>query len=103
MSDSNKPYRMARRINDPPTLFFWPIHWVMPIFMAVGASLVLGHTMLFLSLGVAWFVIIRVVETKYPRGYLAHLVWWKLGTCPGFINDDTPSVPNPMRKEFTQR
>jgi len=100
---SQNSYRRCRRINDPPTLVLWPAHWIIPIFMAVGASFVIGHTMLMLSVGLLWFIVIRILESRYPRGYLAHLIWWKLGACPGFVDDDKPSVPNSMRREFTQK
>lgn len=101
-SKDENVYRMARRINDPPTLILWPVHWVLPIFMAVGAALVMGNIILFLALGFGWFFTVKTVEAKYPPGHLTHLVWWKAGTCPGFIDDDTISVPNPLRREFTQ-
>jgi len=99
---SGNSYKMAKRINDPATLIIWSVHWVFPIFMGVGAGFVFDQVLLFSMFGMGWFIALRFVEARFPKGYLAHLIWWHLGVCPGFIDDDKPSVPNPMRKEFTQ-
>lgn len=98
MAEQNpNEYRVPRRVNDPLTLIFWPVHHVIPIFMALAASVILGNTLLYLALGVFWFYFIREIERKFPRGYLIHRIWWF-----GFPDAESKTVPDSQKREFFQ-
>ncbi len=101
MSDENpNVYRMPRRVNDPILLFIFPVKHVMPLFIALVASIIMGNTALYIGLGLAWFFILDYIDTRYQPGYLFHRLWW-MGLTKGFMKE-TKTVPDAMKREFHQ-
>jgi conjugal transfer pilus assembly protein TraL len=68
--------------------------------MCIGASIIMGHVLFFLSIGIGWYFLIDYIETRYHRGYLLHRMYW-LGLATWFI-PSTKTVPDGMKREFIQ-
>lgn len=100
MDDNPNEYRLPKRVNDPILLWFYPLQQVLPLFFSIGAIAIMGHTLLFLSFGFAWFFLFDYIEARFPRGFLLHQVYWA-GLTKGFVKE-TKTVPDAMKREFFQ-
>jgi type IV conjugative transfer system protein TraL len=92
-------YTMPKRVNDPPTLFIWPVHYVIPPFFMIALGVSMSMTLPFLIAGIALFFIIKHVDIKYPPGYLVHRLWsWGLA----IHIKETKNIPPSTKREFYQ-
>ncbi|PTC00942.1 type IV conjugative transfer system protein TraL [Thalassospira xiamenensis] len=100
MSEQNEnEYRMPKRVNDPPTLFVFPVHQVAAFFMFAGVGIVFGNTMFFLILGVASFYTINWAEKKYAPGIITHWLYWN--DLALHVNPNK-YIPSALKREFFQ-
>lgn len=97
--DDENTYRMPKRINDPPTLLFWPVHQVLAFFICLGAGIMLEQTTLFAVLGLVLFKVVGYADQNYPSGVITHFLHWHdlaLHMKP------SKSVPPGSKREFFQ-
>ncbi|ALU46151.1 type IV conjugative transfer system protein TraL [Pseudoalteromonas rubra] len=101
MSTEQDPfqYRMPKRINEPLTLIYWPIHYVMMPLAAFGFGILINKPMIMMLIGLVWFFAIKHTEEKYSRGYLVHLLWW-FGFTPHLKK--TRYLPDPYKRKLFQ-
>lgn len=99
MSQGNNEfqYRIPHRINEPRTLIFFPIHHILPPAGLLFLGVLTGSAVLFFALGVAWFVIIKHVEERYPKGYLLGRMYWSGWAV--FLRS-SKWFPDPMKRNY---
>lgn len=98
-SDDPFSYRLPKRINEPLTLIFWPVHYVLLPLMSVGFGIIIDKTLPMLLIGIFWFFLIKYVEARFPRGFLNQYLWSK-GCAPHI--KETHATPEPFKREFYQ-
>lgn len=100
MSNDPNYYRNPKRINDPLLIFAWPMPQVMPCFMLLGASMLIGYFLFFLGLCVVWWIAYGVISARFAPGVILHYMWWH-GLTTG-LTKEVPTIPDPMKREFFQ-
>jgi conjugal transfer pilus assembly protein TraL len=97
--DDPYSYRLPKRINEPLTLIYWPVHYVAIPLMSVGFGIIINKTLPLLFIGIFWFFLIKWLEARFPRGFLNHFLWWN-GL--GFHIKETKSTPDAYKREYYQ-
>lgn len=92
-------YRLPKRINEPLTLIIWPIHYVLVPLMCIGFGIIIDKSFELIIVGVVWFFVLKYVETRYPKGFLNHFLYWK-GL--SFYMPESKYTPNSFKREFYQ-
>lgn len=101
MSQSNNEfqYRVPFRINEPRTLIFFPVHHVMPPAFLFFLGILTGNVLAFFIAGVAWFIVIRRTEERYPKGYLLARLYW---SGIAIFLRQSKWFPDPMKRNYYQ-
>lgn len=96
---NNNEYRMPKRVNDPPTLFIFPVHQVLAFFMFAGVGIVFGNALFFLTLGVAAFYTMNWAESRFAKGIITHWLYWR---DLALHVDVSKFIPSAFKREFFQ-
>lgn len=98
-SDDPFKYRLPKRINEPLTLIFWPIHYVLMPLMCVGFGIIIDQTIPLFVVGMIWFFLIKFLETRFPKGFLNHFLYW---SGFAFHIKESKMMPDSFKREFYQ-
>ena len=99
MAEKNENiYRIPHRVNAPLSIAFWNVDQIVPVFTAIGVGSVFRMMDVALVFAVVYFIVIGRIKERYARGFVTHKLWW-LGFMP---IGNSPSVPDPMHREFFQ-
>ncbi|MBW8191376.1 type IV conjugative transfer system protein TraL [Neiella marina] len=91
-------YRIPHRVNAPISVIFWNASQIVPVIAAIGIGAVFKMMSFAIVFAVVYFLVVGHFEERYARGFVKHKLWW-MGMFP---IENSPSVPDPMKREFHQ-